>query len=199
MKRWELFKRKKKKGFCGLKQSDNVHIRAHVEGHERPGKYPGKSCVIWWAFSKPEWVFSKCSITCLTIFWVLLSTGRAERYFFFFFLISAVHQRFYLNCSYKKLMKALSCWATKWQEWIPVRWNLLKIQLSKRSCVNTFLRETVHTHLQYRPRPGGGEFCANLLIMWNKARTRHSSILKGTDCLWSTDEAERKNWHHITI
>lgn len=123
-------------------------------------------------------------------FWVLLSTARAERYFFFFFLISAVHWRFYLNCSYKKLMKALSCWATKWQEWIPARWNLLKIQLSKHFCINISLSDSVHTHLQYRTRPGGGEFPTDLHRARSKAR---SWCLKGSrllmvhtrSCLWS--------------
>lgn len=131
----------KKQCFCGLKWAFTELILQSTRGLRSTQE---RAVLIWWACSETEWMFSKCSITYLTIFWVLLSTGRAERYFFFLKKISAVHQRFYLNCSYKKLMKALSCWATKWQEWIPVRWNLLKIQLSKHFCINISLSDSAH-------------------------------------------------------
>lgn len=152
------------------------------------GKKKKKAVLIWWDFLETEWMFSKCSITCLTIFECYYQ--QLELKDTFFFLISAVHWRFYLNCSYKKLMKALSCWATKWQEWIPARWNLLKIQLSKHFCINISLSDSVHTHLQYRTRPGGGEFPTDLHRARSKAR---SWCLKGSrllmvhtrSCLWS--------------
>lgn len=149
--------------------------RAHIAGYKRPEKYPGKSSVdlVSFLWNRMD-VFQV--LHYLSNRFLSATINRQSWKIFFFSKISAVHQRFYLNCSYKKLMKALSCWATKWQEWILVRWNLLKIHLSKRFCINISLSDSVHMHLQYRTRPGGGEFHANLLIICNKARTQHSSM-----------------------
>lgn len=61
----------------------------------------------------------------------------------------------------------------------------------KYSCQNIFVliypSDSVHMHLQYRTRPGGGEFHAKLRITLNKARTQQ--YLKGNRLIWSTDEA----------
>lgn len=124
---WQLMKRREL-------PKNSLWPKISCQTAQEPREAPRKKAVlIWWDFLETEWMFSKRSITCLTIFECYYQQLELKD---FFFLISAVHWRFYLNCSYKKLMKALSCWATKWQEWIPVRWNLLKIQLSKHFCIN---------------------------------------------------------------
>lgn len=63
---WQLTKRrelKKKKVFLWLFNLWRAHCRAQ-EAWEAPRK---KHCLVRWVFSESEWMFSKCSITCLTI------------------------------------------------------------------------------------------------------------------------------------